>query len=71
MLKEGEKLSPDELIFFCEERMVKYMVPRHVEFRESLPKTGTGKVEKVKLKKEGLTPDTWDKDRRNYIKNRE
>jgi hypothetical protein len=26
----------------------------------AIPKTGTGKVEKVKLQKLGLTPRTWD-----------
>jgi hypothetical protein len=26
----------------------------------ALPKTGTGKVEKVKLQRLGLTPTTWD-----------
>jgi len=27
---------------------------------QAIPKTGTGKVEKVKLQKLGLTPRTWD-----------
>jgi crotonobetaine/carnitine-CoA ligase len=69
VLKKGVKLTPQELIVFCQEKMPRYMVPRYVEFRESLPKTATEKVEKVKLKQEGLTADTWDKDRGDYIKN--
>jgi len=48
--------------------MPKYMVPRYVEVTESLPKTGTGKVEKVKLKEQGLTVNTWDKEIGGFIK---
>ncbi|MFH1351230.1 MAG: hypothetical protein ABII26_09865 [Pseudomonadota bacterium] len=49
--------------------MPRYMVPMYVEFKKELPKTGTQKVEKVKLKEEGLTPGTWNRERGDYIKN--
>lgn len=68
VLKEGEKLSPEELVAFCEERMAKYMVPRYIEFRDSLPKTGTQRVQKVKLKEEGLIQDTWNAEKCSYIR---
>ena len=38
------------------------MVPRFVRVVEALPRTPTAKIEKVKLRAEGLTPDTWDRE---------
>ena len=40
--------------------MPKFMIPRFVRFRDSLPKTPTNRVQKVKLRDEGVTKDTWD-----------
>jgi crotonobetaine/carnitine-CoA ligase len=62
VLKEGQTLSPEELLAHCEERMAKFMVPRYIEFRDSLPKTGTHRVQKGALKREGVGPTTWDRE---------
>jgi len=53
---------------FCVREMPKYMVPRYFELLPSLPKTGTGKVEKVKLQKLGLTSATWDAKSGTFLK---
>lgn len=37
------RLSPEEIIAFCKERMAAYKYPRAVEFVEEVPKTLTGK----------------------------
>jgi len=66
VLKEGERLSPEDLIRFCERRMAYFMVPRYVEYREALPKTPTQRVEKYKLRQEGHRPETWDRERAGY-----
>lgn len=42
-LKEGENVTGEEIREFCKERMVRYKVPRLVEFRAELPKTLIGK----------------------------
>lgn len=42
--RAGETLTRRDLLIYCGERLAKYKVPRQVEFRESLPKTLTGKV---------------------------
>lgn len=55
---------------FCRRKMPKYMVPRYLEIVPELPKTGTGKVEKVKLQKLGLTAGTWDAASGGYVKAR-
>ena len=52
---------------FCEEKMPKFMVPRYFEVIDSLPKTGTGKVEKAELKRRKLTGKTWDRVRNDFI----
>ena len=64
VLRPGDGPSPEELIHFCEERMAYFMVPRYLEFRDSLPKTTTEKVLKEALKREGITPQTWDRDKK-------
>jgi crotonobetaine/carnitine-CoA ligase len=66
VLKKGEKLSPEELIAFCEPRMPYFAVPRYVEFVESLPKTPTDRVQKNKLREGGITKNTWDREKAGY-----
>jgi long-chain acyl-CoA synthetase len=49
----GETLAVDEVIGYCREKLAVYKAPKHVEFRESLPKlTGGAKIDKLSLKKE-------------------
>jgi crotonobetaine/carnitine-CoA ligase len=62
VLKEGRDLAAPELIAHCEKRMARFMVPRYVEFRDALPKTGTHRVQKGVLKREGVSESTWDRD---------
>jgi acyl-CoA synthetase (AMP-forming)/AMP-acid ligase II len=49
--KPGEKLTESDLLEFCRSRIARFKVPRSVEFLESLPKTGTGKILKRELRK--------------------
>ena len=60
VLKENMTLDPKDLIEFLQPIMPKFMIPRFVRFRDSLPKTPTNRVQKVKLREEGITKDTWD-----------
>jgi long-chain acyl-CoA synthetase len=50
--KAGEKPTKAEIIAFCRQKLAGYKVPRHVEFRESLPKTMVGKVLRRALRAE-------------------
>jgi fatty-acyl-CoA synthase len=43
-------LTERELIDFCRDRMAHFKCPTSVEFRESLPRTATGKLQKFKLR---------------------
>jgi crotonobetaine/carnitine-CoA ligase len=66
VLKKGEKLPPEELLVFCEERMPYFAVPRYVEFVESLPKTPNEKIQKSELREAGITTHTWDREKVGY-----
>jgi long-chain acyl-CoA synthetase len=44
------KITGEELIKYCEERLAKYKVPKAVEFLEELPKTPSGKISRRKLR---------------------
>jgi crotonobetaine/carnitine-CoA ligase len=64
--KVGMELTPLELIEYLEPRMPHFMIPRFVRFTDSLPKTGTQRVQKNKLREQGITPDTWDREQSIY-----
>jgi len=49
-LKPDQTVTGDEVIAFCKEKLAAYKYPRIVEFRESLPKTATGKILKRDLR---------------------
>ena len=66
VLKPGRTMKQEELIGHCEDRMAYFAVPRYLDFREVLPKTPTLRVEKYKLREEGVTPDTWDREKAGY-----
>lgn len=46
----GHPPSEAEVIAFCRERLAHFKAPRRVVFMPSLPKTGTGKIQKYKLR---------------------
>ena len=43
-------LDKSEIFDYCHKRLAPFKVPRKIEFREELPKTSLGKVEKKKLR---------------------
>jgi long-chain acyl-CoA synthetase len=53
VLKEGQTATVEEIINYCKENLVKYKVPKYVEFVKDLPKSAVGKI----LRKELRTMD--------------
>ncbi len=51
-LRPGASVTEEELLDFCRERLARYKVPKSIIFVEALPKTGAGKIDKERLKKE-------------------
>jgi crotonobetaine/carnitine-CoA ligase len=66
VLKSGQRLTPQEVLDFCQPRMPYFAVPRYVEFVEALPKTPTEKVRKTALREAGITVATWDREAAGY-----
>jgi acyl-CoA synthetase (AMP-forming)/AMP-acid ligase II len=52
VLKEGKKITAEELISFCKERLAGYKCPRIVKFVDSLPKTPIMKIDVKKVRDE-------------------
>jgi fatty-acyl-CoA synthase len=48
--KQGHEVTEQELIDFCKENIARYKAPKSIDFVPDLPKTGSGKIEKRKLK---------------------
>ena len=48
--KVGEEISKRELMRFCRDRLANFKLPKVIEFRDSLPRSRTGKVAKRELK---------------------
>ncbi len=51
VLKAGETATEEEIIEYCRQNLVKYKVPKYVEFVDSLPKSAVGKILRKELKK--------------------
>jgi acyl-CoA synthetase (AMP-forming)/AMP-acid ligase II len=49
VLKHGETATPQEILSFCKERLASFKMPRQLEFKDSLPKSRTGKIAKRQL----------------------
>jgi acyl-CoA synthetase (AMP-forming)/AMP-acid ligase II len=50
VLKPGQQATEADLIQFCRDRLAHFKVPKSVEFLETLPKGGTGKILKGQLR---------------------
>jgi acyl-CoA synthetase (AMP-forming)/AMP-acid ligase II len=48
--KEGEKVTAEEIIAYCRERIAGYKIPRIVELTTEIPRTPTGKIQKHTLR---------------------
>jgi crotonobetaine/carnitine-CoA ligase len=71
-LAEGvADFDPADLIRFLMPRMAHFMIPRYVRVVPNLPKTPTQKVQKHLLRSEGVTADTWDRDKAGIVIKRE
>jgi long-chain acyl-CoA synthetase len=50
VLRPGAALSADALLTHLKENLVKYKLPKHIEFLDALPRSGVGKINKLALK---------------------
>jgi crotonobetaine/carnitine-CoA ligase len=59
----GSALAHEQLHEYLSARMPRFMLPRYIEFVDSLPKTPTLRVKKVELRADARNANTWDRDR--------
>ena len=62
VLKAEAALTEQELCLWAIDNLPYFAVPRYYEFRRELVKNPTGRVLKYKLREEGVTPTTWDRE---------
>lgn len=54
VLKDGMTATDEDLINWCNEKLVSYEVPHFIEFRSDLPKSAVGKILRKKLREEEM-----------------
>ncbi|MDW3645672.1 MAG: AMP-binding protein [Bacteroidia bacterium] len=52
VVKKDPAVTVEDLRAYCKENLTAYKVPKHVEFRDELPKSNVGKIIRRKLKEE-------------------
>ena len=52
VLAEGAEVTESDLIAHCKSKVAGYKAPTTVEFRDEIPRTATGKIQKFKLRKQ-------------------
>jgi carnitine-CoA ligase len=63
VLKEGVRVTEEEICLWAIERLPYFTIPRYFEFRPDLPRNPVGRVLKYELRAEGCTPATWDREK--------
>jgi fatty-acyl-CoA synthase len=61
-LRQDELATPDEIREFCDGRIARFKIPRHIRFVDSFPMTASGKVQKFKLREMHIAEQTAEKD---------
>lgn len=54
ILQEGADLLPEDVKAFCRGKIARHKIPKYIFFVNSFPLTGSGKIQKFKLKDIGL-----------------
>ena len=54
ILEEGAKMEPEDVRDFCRGKIARYKTPKYVFFIDQFPLTGSGKIQKFKLKEMSL-----------------
>ena len=54
ILQEGANLLPEDVKAFCRGKIARHKIPKYIFFVNSFPLTGSGKIQKFKLKDIGL-----------------
>jgi len=50
VLKEGNSATAQDIVSFCGQNLADFKLPRRIEFVDGIPKTGSGKIDRRRLK---------------------
>jgi acyl-coenzyme A synthetase/AMP-(fatty) acid ligase len=53
-VRQGVVLDEQAIKLFCSKRLPAYMIPERISFIKAFPRTSTGKIDRITLKKESL-----------------
>lgn len=65
--RPGHTVDIPALLEHCVDNLAHFAVPRYVRFLDELPKTPSQRVEKYRLRAEGVTQDTWDREEHGFV----
>ena len=54
ILHEGVKMDPEDIKDFCRGQIARYKIPKYIFFLDDFPMTGSGKIQKFKLREMSL-----------------
>ena len=60
IVNPNHPIDPGKVYEVAKHRLPRFALPRYIRLIDALPKTPTGKVQKVKLKEMGITGHCWD-----------
>ncbi|WP_338448485.1 AMP-binding protein [Niallia oryzisoli] len=66
VLKPNKDIELKQLLTYCEDHLAHFAIPRYIRIVQELPRTPSQRVEKYKLREEGVTVDTWDREKVHY-----
>ena len=49
VLKEGQSVAAEEIVDFCRQNLADFKLPKRIELTDSIPKTGSGKIDRRQL----------------------
>ena len=59
MKDQNAIIDYNDLLLKAKVNLAKFAIPKYIRFMDEFPKTQTGKIQKNKLREEGITLDTW------------
>ena len=59
MIHDDVTINFEDLIKRAKNNLAKFSIPKYLRIMKEFPKTQTGKIQKIKLREEGVTVDTW------------
>jgi crotonobetaine/carnitine-CoA ligase len=59
VFRDGLEVSWDEVLRHCHEELPRFALPRYLRRLDAMPRTPTQKIEKFRLRSEGVTHDTF------------